>query len=153
MTDELIAFLNGRRLAGYDLEVLPALYVPLDIIVEFCTAAGFRPSDVQQSLLQALSNATLPGGRLGFFHPSLFSFGDPVYVSKLYAGIMAIPGVDSAQITRLARLHSPSPDADTSTNLAQGYLSVAPDQIVRLNNDRNFPQNGTLSILPKGAEQ
>jgi hypothetical protein len=153
LTDEIVTYLNGRRLAGYDLEVLPALYVPLDIIVQFCTAAGFRPADVQQSLLQALSNTTLPGGSLGFFHPSLFSFGDPVYVSRLYAAIMAVPGVDSAQITRLAELHSPTPDADTSTNLARGFLSVTADQIIRLDNDRNFPQNGSLSIVPKGAEQ
>jgi hypothetical protein len=127
--------------------------VPLDVIVQFCTAAGFRPSDVQQSLLQALSNIALPGGNLGFFHPSLFSFGDPVYVSRLYAAIMAVPGVDSAQITRLSELHSPTPDADTSTNLAQGFLSVTADQIIRLDNDRNFPQNGSLSVVPKGAEQ
>jgi hypothetical protein len=153
LTDEIVSYLNGRRLAGYDLQILPALYVPLDIIVQFCTAAGFRPSDVQQSLLQALSNTALPGGNLGFFHPSLFSFGDPVYVSRLYAAIMAVPGVDSAQITRLSQLHSPNPDADTSTNLAQGFLSITADQIIRLDNDRNFPQNGSLSIVPKGAEQ
>jgi hypothetical protein len=65
---------------------------------------------------------------------------------------MAVPGVDSAQITRLARLHSPAPDTETSTNLAQGFLQVASDQIVQLDNDRNFPQNGTLSVVPKGAE-
>jgi hypothetical protein len=153
LTNDIVTYLNGRRLAGYDLEILPALYVSLDVIVQFCTAAGFRPSDVQQSLLQALSNTALPGGNLGFFHPSLFSFGDPVYVSRLYAAIMAVPGVDSAQITRLSQLHSPNPDADTSTNLAQGFLSVTAEQIIRLDNDRNFPQNGSLSIVPKGAEQ
>jgi hypothetical protein len=153
LATQITPYLNGRRLAGYDLEVLPALYIPLDVIVEFCTAAGFRPADVQQSLLQALSNTTLTGGSLGFFHPSFFSFGDPVYVSKLYAAIMAVPGVDSAQITRLAQLHSPSPDSDTSTNLGQGFLAVTADQIIRLDNDRNFPQNGSLTILPKGAEQ
>jgi hypothetical protein len=108
---------------------------------------------VQQSLLLALSNLDLAGGKQGFFHPGLFSFGDSVHVSKLYAAIMAVPGVDSAQITRLATLHSPSPDAETNTNLAQGFLAVARDQIVRLDNDRNFPQNGSLSILPKGTEQ
>ena len=150
--NELINYLNGRRLAGYDLEILPALYVPLDIIVEFCTASGFRPTDVQQGILLALSSLDLPGGKKGFFHHGNFTFGDYVFVSQLYPAIMAVPGVDSAQITRLARLHSPSPDAETSTNLAQGFLQVAADQIVRLDNDRNFPQNGTLSVVPKGAE-
>jgi len=152
LTDEITTYLDGRRLAGYDLVILPALYVPLDIIVEFCTASGFRSADVQQGLLLALSNLDLPAGKQGFFHPGLFSFGDFVYVSKLYAAIMAVPGVDSAQITRLAILHSASPDTDTRTNLAQGYLSVSADQVIRLDNDRNFPQNGSLSVLPKGTE-
>jgi len=152
LRNELISYLNGRRLAGYDLEILPALHVPLDLIVEFCTAAGFRPTDVQQGVLLALSSLDLPGGKKGFFHHGQFTFGDYVFVSQLYAAIMAVPGVDSAQITRLSRLHSPFPDAETATNLAQGFLQVAADQIVRLDNDRNFPQNGTLSVLPKGAE-
>lgn len=149
---ELVKYLDGRRLAGYDLQIVSALYVPLDLIVEFCTAAGFRPADVQLGILLALSNLDLPGGRKGFFHHGLFTFGNYVFVSRLYAAIMAVPGVESAQITRLARLHSPSPDTETSTNLAQGFLQVASDQIVRLDNDRNFPQNGTLSVVPKGVE-
>jgi hypothetical protein len=152
LQNELIRYLDGRRLAGYDLQIISATYVPLDIIVEFCTASGFRSADVQQGILLALSNQDLPGGKKGFFHHGLFTFGDYVFVSRMYAAIMAVPGVDSAQITRLARLHSPFPDTETSTNLAQGFLQVASDQIVQLDNDRNFPQNGTLSVVPKGAE-
>jgi hypothetical protein len=147
----LLAFLDTRRLAGYDLEVKPALYVSVDLIIEFCLVDGFRAGDVQQALTQALSNADLPGGRKGFFHPDNFSFGDNLYVSQLYAAIMAVPGVDSAQIVRLAKLWSDHADQETVTNLQQGYLAVGPDQIVRLDNDRNLPQNGTLTIRPKGG--
>lgn len=150
---ELVDFLDSRRLAGYDLEILPAIYIPLDVAIEFCTSGGFRPADVEQSILEALSNRQLQGNRKGFFHPSLFTFGDSVFVSRLYAAILAVAGVESAEITRLARLHSPNPDAETTANLAQGFLEVATDQIIRLDNDRNFPQNGSLSVLPKGISQ
>jgi hypothetical protein len=64
---------------------------------------------------------------------------------------MGVSGVQSAQITRLARLHSAQPDSETAANLAKGFLAAGADQIIRLDNDRNFPQNGTLTVIPKGA--
>jgi hypothetical protein len=106
---------------------------------------------VEQSLLEALGNTTLPGGAKGFFHADNFTFGSSVFISKIYAAVMAVPGVQSAQITRLARSHVARPDAETAANLARGFLSVGIDQIVRLDNDRNFPQNGTLTVRAKGA--
>jgi hypothetical protein len=65
--------------------------------------------------------------------------------------VMALAGVESAQITRLARLHAAHPDRETAINLARGFLSTGSDQIVRLDNDRNFPENGSLSVRPKGV--
>ena len=63
---------------------------------------------------------------------------------------MAVPGVASAQITRLARLHAAQPESETAANLARGFLPAGLDEIIRLDNDRNFPQNGTLSVRPTG---
>ena len=147
----LLAYLDGRRLAGYDLDVRRALYVPIDLAVEFCVAPGHRAADVQQGLELALSNRVLAGGARGFFHPDNFSFGDALYVSRLYQAIMAVPGVESAQITRLARLWAARPDVQTAGNLRRGSLQVAVDEIVRLDNDRNLPQNGALAIQPRGG--
>jgi len=98
-----------------------------------------------------LSSGVLPGGGIGFFHPDNFTFGDDLYVSRLFAAVMAVPGVASAQITRLARLHAAQPDLETAANLAQGFLAIGANQIVRVDNDRNFPQNGTLSVAPMGG--
>jgi hypothetical protein len=91
----------------------------------------------------------LPSGSKGFFHPDSFTFGQDLFVSKIFAAVMAVPGVKSAQITRLARLHTAQPDSETNANLAQGFLGVGPDQIIRLDNDRNFPENGSLTVRPK----
>jgi hypothetical protein len=147
----LLDFLGARRLTGYDLEITGPVYLPIELQIEFCAAPGARPTDVQQAIQQALSNGQLPGGLKSFFHPDNFTFGDNLHVSKIYAAVMAVPGVESAQITRLARLHAAQPDNETVTNLSQGFLAVGPNQIIRLDNDRNFPQNGTLSVQPKGA--
>jgi len=143
--------LESGRLAGYDLAVSGAAYVSLDLALEFCVAPGGRASDVQQALEQALGNHDLGGGRRGFFHPDNFSFGDRLYVSALLAAVMAVPGVESAQVTRLARLRAAEPDRDTAANLRQGFLPVGPGEIVRLDNDRNFPERGTLDIRPRGT--
>ncbi len=147
----LIDFLNTRRLAGYDLRVIGALDVPVELAIEFCLKPGFIAGDVQEAIEQALSTAELPGGKKGLFHPDNFSFGDFLYVSRIFAAVMAAPGVESAQITRLALLHAARPDRDTQRNLLQGYLAVGSDQIIRLDNDRNFPERGTLFIRAKGV--
>lgn len=143
---DLLAFLETQRLAGYDLEIIRALYVPVDLAIEFCAVRGFRDADVRQELEQVLGSGDLPDGRRGFFHPDNFTFGDSLYISRLYAAIMAVPGVESAQIARLARLRASRPDLETAANLRQGYLRVGSDQIIRLDNDRNFPENGVLRV-------
>jgi hypothetical protein len=147
---DLLRFLDARRLAGYDLEATRALYVPVELAIELCLAAGFRPGDVQQAVLQALSSGELPGGRKGFFHPDHFTFGDRLYVSRIHATVAAVPGVESAHLTRLARFKAAQPERDTAANLARGYLEVGAGEIVRLDNDRNFPQNGTLGVRVRG---
>ena len=147
----LLAYLDTRRLAGYDLEITRALYLPIEMVIEFCVGQGLVPGDVRQTLVQTFSTGELPNGEKGFFHPDRFSFGDNLYISQIYAACMSVPGVESAEITRLARLHAAQPDRETQQNLRQGYLASAPDQIIRLDNDRNFPENGILTVKAKGV--
>jgi hypothetical protein len=155
LTDELrralLAYLDGRRLAGYDLEIVRAVYAPIELTLALCLLPGFRSGDVLQALTRALGTGELPGGGRGFFHPDNFSFGDRVFVSRIYAAAMAVPGVASAEITRLARLSSADPDADTAANLARGFLALGADEIARLDNDPNFPERGVLRLEVKGG--
>lgn len=148
----LLDYLDGRRLAGYDLEAIDALYVPIELAVDLCVRPGFRPDAVVHEVKLALDNVINSGGRRGFFHPDNFTFGDPVVVSRLYQTIMAVPGVESAEIDRLDRVRSARPTLDTQRNLALGMLPVAPDEIIRLDNDRNARENGVLTVQTKGGE-
>jgi predicted phage baseplate assembly protein len=147
---DLLRFLDTRRLAGYDLETTGARYVPIELALEICVAAGFRPGDMQQAIFRALSSGEVPREGKGLFHPDRFTFGDRLYVSRIHAAVAAVSGVESVHITRLARFKASQPERDTAANLARGYLEVGADEIVRLDNDRNFPQNGTLAVRVRG---
>jgi hypothetical protein len=142
----LQAFLDAHRLVGTEIVVVGPSYVPIDLAIAFDVRPGFDPLNVQPALRQALGSAELAEGRLGFFHPANFDFGDPVFVSRLHAVALATPGVQSIRITRLARHAATDADGETAANLARGQLAVAPDQIIRLDDNPAAPQHGTLVL-------
>lgn len=145
----------GRfALAGYDLEVRPAIYAPLEVDIEVCAARGHFRADVERVVLEALASDTLPGGRTGFFHPDRFTFGDPVYLSQLYAAVVAVPGVSSARVTRFRRTDQEDPDPArpaTAANIDAGRIAVGRFEVARLDNDPDFPENGTLRLTVMGG--
>jgi hypothetical protein len=146
LRQELLAFLETRRLAASDLEVTGALYVPVELILAIRLKPGFLPGDVEPAVLNKLSGTEQANGRKGFFHPDHFTFGQSLHVSRLFAAVYVVPGLESARIERLCRFGTPEPERQTEINLAQGFLGVGPDEIIRLDNDRNSPHHGTLRV-------
>jgi len=147
----LRAYLDGRRLAGYELELREANYLPLQLELGICVAAGFAPAEVKRNVELAVGGATRPDGVVGFFHPDHFSFGQPVYLSQLIAAAMGVPGVVSATVERLAPLHDPMPAATTAAVKRTGSLHVAGDQIIQLDADPNHPERGRLGVAIQSA--
>lgn len=142
------AFIARYRLAGYDIELRPPRFVPVDLAVDVCAKPGYFSSDVAQSVRDALSNRVLPDGSRGFFHPANFVFGAPVYVSRLYAAIAAVPGVESAAIRKLVRFGQ-----GDAGEVARGELDTGPWEIVRLDNDPSFVEHGVLTVAARGGKQ
>jgi hypothetical protein len=138
--------LNRYRLAGYDLEVRSARYVPLDLALQICAKPGFFAADVAQVVAKALSASAGSGGRSGFFNTANFSFGQAVYLSRLYATVAAIDGVQSANVT-LFRRHG----RQAAGELERGVLPIGPWEIARLDNDPSRMENGTLTISVGGG--
>jgi hypothetical protein len=132
---------------GYDLEIEPPTFVPLEIEVDVCAAPDHFRSDVEEALLAAIGNRPLPGGGLGFFHPDNLTFGQPLYISRLYAAIEAVSGVDSAEITRFQRLGKVP-----NEELEQGYVPMGRLEVVRLDNDPSLPENGELRFNMLGGK-
>jgi len=144
LSQRVIDVLNEYRLAGYDLEVRGATYVPLDIAVRICVAPGYFGGDVAHAVALSLSGAQ-QGGR-GLFNPAHFSFGQPVYLSTVYAAIEEVPGVESAEVTEFYR-HGRLPAGE----LQQGVIPIGPWEIAQLDNDPNRMENGALVITTGGG--
>jgi hypothetical protein len=81
------------------------------------------------------------------FHPDRFTFGQPLHLSALYAEAQRVDGVASVQVTRFERTDQPN-----STGIETGRLSAAPREILRLDNDPNFPEHGVFELIAQGGK-
>jgi hypothetical protein len=143
---DLRAHIERFRLAGYDLEIRPPQFVPLDIVMNVCVAAGYFRSEVKRALLRVLGAADLPDGTRGFFHPDRFSFGDPVYSSQLYAAAESVAGVDYVEVVKFQRWGKPG-----DGELAAGAVRAEALEILQLANDPSFPESGKLELNVAGG--
>ncbi|MGB3866324.1 MAG: hypothetical protein WBA29_11935 [Xanthobacteraceae bacterium] len=134
------------KLAGYDLNVRAATYVPLEIDIRLCVGTGHFRGDVLAEADRVLSNRSFADGTRGFFHPLGFGFGTAVYLSRLYAAVEAIEGVNSAEVLVFKRYWE-MPGND----LARGRIEIGPFEIARLDNNPNFPENGVLRLTAVGG--
>ena len=139
--------LNRYRMTGYDLEIRAARYIPLEIEIDICVCPRHFRGDVAQAVRNALSSQTDTRGRTGFFSPDRFTFGEPVYLSQIYAAIEAVAGVDSAVVTVFQRF-----GRNPAGELGTGVLPIGPWEIARLDNDASRPENGVLTINALGGK-
>lgn len=142
----LRAELERYRMAGYDLEVDGPVFVPLEVALSVCVERGHHRSAVARELRAVLSDAVLPDGRLGLFHPDRFTFGKPVYLSTILAAAHAVPGVESVDVVSFQRRHEP-----WSSGVASGVLPMGRLEIARLDDDPNFPERGVLALSYGGG--
>jgi hypothetical protein len=143
----LAAYLESYRMAGYDLQLEAPLYVSLEIGMLVCVEPDYFRSDVEAALMDALGGRQLPDGRRGLFYPDNFSFGQPVYLSPIYAAARSVPGVASVRVTTFQRQGI----AD-GQYLARGEMTLGPLEIARLDNDPNYPENGVLALEMCGGK-
>jgi hypothetical protein len=144
---ELHEQLNAVRMAGYDLEIDAPRFVALEIGLFVCVHPDHFRSQVRQDVLRALSAVRNPDRSLGFFHPDNLTFGTPVYLSALYARVMEIEGVASVEATLFRRRGT-----TTTVPLEDGVLSFGRLEIAQLENNRNFPERGSLAIEMGGGK-
>jgi hypothetical protein len=144
---ELINLLNRYRMAGYEAYAPAPRYVSLDLYVYVCASPEAFRGDVEAAILKALASRQFPDGTTGFFYPDRFSFGMSLERSKLEAAIQAtvgVAGVTSIQYRQRGVIPVPVEMADT--------VSVAPDQIIRVDNDPSRPESGSLHVRVDGGK-
>jgi len=134
------------RMAGHDLEIDSPHYVPLEIEMFVCVKPDYFRSDVEEALLDIFSNRTLADGRKGLFQPDFFTFGQTVYLSRLYAAAQAVAGVALVEIKVFQRQ-----GLAATSGLKKGFINMDRLEIARLENDPNFPERGLFTLKLGGG--
>lgn len=143
----LLDFMEPYRVVGYDITIRAPRLVALDIALTVHVANSHFASSVKQSLIETFSAVDLPNGTRGFFHPDNFTFGQPVYLSKIIADATNIPGVVWVQATRFQRWGPTRQD-----QLEAGLIPIKPLELAQLNNNQPAgPKNGRLVFEMKGG--
>ena len=145
---ELKKNLNRYRLAGQDIELESPQYVSLRIALTVCVDPAYFRSDVAKALTQVLGSRILADGTKGLFYPDNFTFGQAVYLSRVYAAARKVAGVQSV----VATVFQPQTAPPTSIFLANGAIPLGAFQIARLDNDRSLPDHGQLTLSMQGGK-
>ena len=142
---QLINLLNRYRIAGYESYAPAPQYVSLDLQVEVCALPSSFEGDVEAALLTALGT-----GASGFFNYDNFTFGQPLWLSDLETAAQGAAGVAGVLCVRY-RIRGRTDSMTTMTKYAS-VVTVAPDQIIRCDNDPSKPDHGSLKIIVKGGK-
>jgi hypothetical protein len=143
---EITEYLYRFRRMGHDLRLVPADYVWLDIALDICVKPEYLRGQIKAALLDCFSNRTLPGGKLGFFHPDKLTFGNGVYASRLVAAALEVEGVESATVTRMKRQFE-----QPNHEIENGVLLLGDLEIARCDNDPTFPEHGKFELTVHGG--
>ena len=104
-------------------------------------------SEVLRAVQAELGSGVLPDGRLAVFHPDNFSFGQPVYLSRIVAAAQAVEGVEAVSALKFERMAAPDP-----ASLENGVIPIGRLEIAQLANDPNFPERGRLDVAAGGGK-
>jgi len=142
---QIQAELEPYRRIGHDIEVVPATYVAIDLELTICVKPEWLRGHVELALLDLLSNATLPDGTTGLFHPDRLTFGQSIFGSQLIAAVMAVDGVETVKIDKLARMFLPP-----LLEEEKGVLRIGPLEIAQLDNAGTV-ETGVLKLTMAGG--
>ena len=97
-------------------------------------------------MLARLQPGTLPGGAVGFFDHSQWSFGQPLESSALLAAIQSCAGVDGVDEVKYRPRRARPGWAPLPPRFA-----VGPGEILRVDNDPSRPMAGSLQVRVEAA--
>ena len=146
LSDELRVLVESRldavRQVGREVYVNNPVYVNLDLIIHICVEPTAYAEQVLERVILALTvqKAGLYQS-LPFFHPDNFTFGTPLYRAALEAAVQNVPGVRAVEAIQI--------QARGITNIrdfVETVFEVSERQILRLENDRRFPERGSLQV-------
>jgi hypothetical protein len=144
--DDLQAQLDRFRQAGRETIVPDPVYADIDLKIKICVAPSRYAADVVSEVETALLGAAGPLVRPGFFSPDNFTFGTPLYRSRLEAAIMDVPGVKAIEWIAIRRR-----GWFDWRPFSELVFKVGANEIVRLDNDPQHADRGTLRLFHDGG--
>jgi len=168
LTDELrekiASHLNAVRLIGEDIEIRPPRFVPLAICVSLCIHSDYWPEDIKDILEQEFSDGFTPDGRMGFFHPDQWTFGQELRASRIIGRVQSVKGVDHVRGVSMKRWNEVTLGAYKPTK--EGYrclsavepgmnnvIEVGSNEIIQVKNDPDHMEKGFIFFDVKGGRQ
>ncbi len=142
--EELATQIDRFRQAGRQAFVADPRYADIDLIITICVQPYAYPGQVQARVLKALvGKGKNPPP---FFSSDNFTFGTPLHRSQLEAFVQEIPGVRGVGLIQIR--HRGHFDWKPLTG---SYYPVDDQRVIRLENDRNYPERGTLKLIMEGG--
>ncbi len=142
----LLEHLEFYRLMGFDVALRGAVAAPLEIELLVCAKPGELRSTISARVRDALRPSGGESGERGFFHADRFTFGSPLYLSRLVAAVMAVEGVQSVtprKFQRLGRL--------PQSEITFGVIRPGDLEVLQLEDDPSFPEKGKLTLAMGGG--
>jgi hypothetical protein len=143
--DRIEALIGPARMAGADTVIVPPVYVALEIAIKVQVQSHTLREQVSDTLQEIFSNRQWADGQRGIFYPGAYRFGQPVYLSEIYAAASEIVGVASVQVLRFQRLGFPG------TGLQDGLLTLDWNEIARMENNPIHPEHGIVYFTMEGG--
>lgn len=138
--------LEAVRLIGEDIEIRPPRYVPIIINVSLCVHPDYWAEDIRFLLEQEFSDGYTPDGRMGFFHPDAWAFGQKLYASQIVGRIQAVQGVDHVVLLEMWRWNEGTPGSPDS-----GIIEVQENEIILVKNDPDHMEKGKITFDVQGG--
>lgn len=133
------------RQAGREAHVMDPGYADIDLKITVCVEPYAFPGQVKERVLETLLGR--PGSsKRGFFDPDNFTFGTPLRRSQLEAAIQAVSGVRAVEGIEIKRR-----GYFDWRSLTKPYHPVSDRDVIRLENDPNHPERGTLTLQMEGG--
>jgi hypothetical protein len=139
--------LDRFRQAGREAFAGSPTFADLDLEIDVCVDSSSYPGEVRPAILRTLfGDPTMFPPTRGVLDPDEFTFGTPLYRSRLEAAIDAVPGVravEEVRIRRRGRFAWRSFDELT--------FAVDHDDVIRIANDRLHPEWGSVRLILEGG--
>ena len=146
LRQQVADWLEAVRLLGEDLEIRPPDFVPVVIHVSLCAALDTWPEDLHFVLAQEFSTGWTPDGRMAFFHPDAWTFGQALRASQIEGRLQQIPGVEHVIDVTMRRFDAPTPGTTRD-------LEVGPSEIIQVHNDPDHMELGSIDFDIRGGRR